>query len=248
MLNFDHARFDYEPYPIGVARPVFEPGVYDRMVDGFPDLQALSARDELGLKYDLSERRTPKVYDQVVNANPVWREFRDYIQRGPFIREALAMLAGHNLDLGVSQTTFWQRMQRRWKNVMKRRPLPAIPTLTARFDFNAMPVTGGHIRPHTDIPSKIVTMVLPMVRDGEWDASQGGGTSVVLPKDRTKLFNQLNSYMDFDEVDEVRTYPFEANQALVFIKTYNSWHAVWPMRGNDPDKLRRNLTINIEAI
>ena len=72
--------------------------------------------------------------------------------------------------------------------------------------------------------------------------------TVVLPKDRTKLFNQLNDYMDFDEVDEVRTYPFEPNQALVFIKTFNSWHAVWPMRGNDPDRLRRNLTINIEAI
>ena len=60
MLNFEHARFDYEPYPIGVARPVYAAGVYDRMVRGFPDLEALNARDELGLKYDLSERRRPQ--------------------------------------------------------------------------------------------------------------------------------------------------------------------------------------------
>ena len=95
-----------------------------------------------------------------------------------------------------------------------------------------MPVTGGSIRPHTDAVSKVVTMVIPMLHEGEWKEEYGGGTSVVWPKDRTRSFNQV---------------PFEPNQCLVFVKTYDSWHAVWPMTGNDPTILRRTLTINIES-
>jgi hypothetical protein len=33
----------------------------------------------------------------------------------------------------------------------------------------------------------------------------------------------------------------------VFIKTNNSWHAVWPMTGNGPKTIRKTLTINIES-
>ena len=43
------------------------------------------------------------------------------------------------------------------------------------------------------------------------------------------------------------TYPFLANQAVVFTKTFNSWHAVRPMTGADSQAMRRSLTINIEA-
>jgi len=248
MLSFEHISFDYEPYPIGIARPALDSVAYADMVANFPDFTAMDERARLGLKFDLSERRNRRLYDDFVNTHPVWRELRTYVQKGPFIDDTLATLQSHRLDLGIRNASFLDRIQLGLKNLIKRRPLPAIPTLTARFDFSAMPVTGGHIRPHTDTPEKIVTMVVPILEDGEWDPSYGGGTSVVLPKDRTALFNQVNSYLDFDEVEELRTYAFEPNQALVFIKTFNSWHAVWPMTGNDPNKLRRSLTINIEAI
>src|SRR3546814_9721690 len=79
----------------------------------------------------------------------------------------------------------------------------------ARFEFSSMPVTGGSIRPHTDAVSKAVTMVIPMLREGEWKAEYGGGTSVVWPKDRSRSFNLVNGYLDFDKVDCLKTYPFE---------------------------------------
>ena len=248
MLSFEHISFDYEPYPIGIARPALDSGAYADMVANFPDFTTMDERTRLGLKFDLSERRNRRLYDDFVGAHPVWRDLRAYVQKGSFIDDTLAMLRSHRLDLGIRNASFFDRLRLGLKNLMKRRPLPAIPTLTARFDFSAMPVTGGHIRPHTDTPEKIVTMVVPILEPDEWDPSYGGGTSVVLPKDRTNLFNQVNSYLDFDQVDELRTYAFEPNQALVFIKTFNSWHAVLPMTGNDPNKLRRSLTINIEAI
>jgi hypothetical protein len=42
------------------------------------------------------------------------------------------------------------------------------------------------------------------------------------------------------------SYAFRPNQAIIFIKTYNSWHSVSPIAGTDPKVLRRTLTINIE--
>ena len=44
----------------------------------------------------------------------------------------------------------------------------------------------------------------------------------------------------------IDSYPFEPNQAVIFVKTYNSWHSVRPMQGAGSKAMRRTLTINIE--
>ena len=93
----------------------------------------------------------------------------------------------------------------------------------------------------------MITMVIPMLREGQWKEGWGGGTSVVWPKDKSKIFNRTNCYLDFAETECLKTFDFEPNQCLVFIKTNNSWHAVWPMTGDDPSILRNTLTINIES-
>jgi hypothetical protein len=42
------------------------------------------------------------------------------------------------------------------------------------------------------------------------------------------------------------TYEFGPNQLILFVKTFNSWHSVRPMKGKGSKQLRRTLTINIE--
>ena len=42
------------------------------------------------------------------------------------------------------------------------------------------------------------------------------------------------------------TFDFTPNQAVVFVKTDNSWHCVRPMKGQGSDAMRKTLTINIE--
>ena len=37
------------------------------------------------------------------------------------------------------------------------------------------------------------------------------------------------------------------NQCVIFVKTFNSWHAVYPMTGHGSQALRKTLTINIET-
>ena len=38
----------------------------------------------------------------------------------------------------------------------------------------------------------------------------------------------------------------ETNQAVMFVRTFNSWHSVRPMLGTGSPAMRRSLTINIE--
>jgi hypothetical protein len=52
----------------------------------------------------------------------------------------------------------------------------------------------------------------------------------------------------FEDMEVLHTYDFTANQAVIFVKTFNSWHSVRPMTGVGSDQLRRTLTITIEAM
>lgn len=248
MLNFESIKFDYDPYPIGLARGALEPEFYRELIDTFPDNSVFVPMEFHGIKYSLSRHNNKAGYLNHLRKNRTWGRFYDYITSEGFIVDTMAMLKAHNIDLGLANVSWQQRALKRLKAFKKRSPQPHIPRLRSRFEFSSMPVTGGNIRPHTDHPSKVVTMVIPILREDEWKEDYGGGTSVVWPRDHARSFNVVNGYMDFDEVNCLRTYPFEPNQCLVFVKTYNSWHAVWPMTGNDPKVLRRTLTINIESI
>ena len=110
-----------------------------------------------------------------------------------------------------------------------------------------LPNKDGAVLPHTDDPRKISTMVLYMAEEGEWNPEWGGGLEVVMPKDPAERFNFINRKLPFDQVDTLRTYEYEPNQAIIFIKTFNSWHQVKPIRGDGTGPLRRTLTINFET-
>jgi hypothetical protein len=48
-------------------------------------------------------------------------------------------------------------------------------------------------------------------------------------------------------MEVIETFDFTPNQAVIFVKTFNSWHSVRPMSGNGSAAMRKTLTINIEA-
>ena len=48
-------------------------------------------------------------------------------------------------------------------------------------------------------------------------------------------------------MDVIDTFEFTPNQAVIFIRTFNSWHSLRPMTGKGSDAMRKTLTINIEA-
>jgi hypothetical protein len=247
MLNYDSLELEYEPFPIGIAHPAMDEADYLELVESFPPVELMRYKPDKGGKYSLSQVNHPKAYRKFVRETPAWRRFHDYVKSPGYIEGALEMLRRHHIDLGFPMPPFWEQVYLKVRALKRGNPVPHFPSLKARFEFSAMPVTGGNILPHTDHQKKVITMVITMLKEGEWDDAWGGGTSMVWPKDRSRAFNRVNDYLDFDEVDCIKTFPFRPNQCLVFIKTDFSWHAVWPMTGNDPTKLRRTLTINIES-
>lgn len=244
MLSYDRVQFEYEPYPIGLIAEVFEPNVYRDLATTYPPLHLFRHMPELGNKYSLSEANHPKEYHAFLRQNAAWNRFHSYIKSREFIEQTLQMLQSSHIDLGLRKYRVAFRDSR--ARASRLNTLRGIPELNARFEFSMMNGKGGNIRPHTDHPLKLVTFVFSCMLAGEWDARWGGGTAIVRPKERQYSYNQINRNLDFDQVDVLKDYPFHPNQALVFIKTFNSWHAVAPMTSPTEDALRKTITVNVE--
>jgi 2OG-Fe(II) oxygenase superfamily len=249
MLSFNNVNFLYEPYPIGVAAGVFEEQFYKQLVESFPPVELFSFMPLLGNKYSLSEVNNPDAYHEYVRTTPVWNEFHRWIKREEFPGEILAMLRQHNIDLHVpNQAASNGSGGSRLKRLVFGELSPPPPTLSARFEFSMLPAHGGFIKPHTDSPQKIITLVVAMLSKGEWDPAFGGGTDVLRPKDITRNYNFKNDYLEFDEVETLTTFEYQPNQCVIFIKTFNSLHAVRPMTAQGGQLMRRTLTVNIEKV
>lgn len=251
MFSYEHVTFKYDPFPIGLAKPIMEPGLYEQLVGNFPPLEIFESFEELGKKgrkYTLSEKENRKVYLDFVQSSPLWRDFHAWIKSRAFPYSVMEMLRQHDIDLGYRYVPPARRLSRLAKNLVRGRPSPYYVPLKARFEFSALPADGGHLVPHTDAPTKIVTMIVSILGKGEWNPSFGGGTDVNQPKEDRHRFNYLNRLAGFEDMEVLHTYEFTANQAVIFVKTFNSWHSVRPMTGVGSDALRRTLTINIEAL
>jgi hypothetical protein len=249
MLSFKKANFIYEPYPIGVARSVFEEGLYGELVQSFPPLELFSFMPNLGNKYSLSEVNNRDTYHQYVSSNRRWHEFHKWIKREEFPNEILAMLCEHNidLDLGNSPGNGAAGSKRGLLERLRPRSSQQHPSrLSTRFEFSMLPADGGFIKPHTDSPQKIITLVIGMLREGEWDPAFGGGTEVLRPTETANNFNFKNRYLEFDEVESLSTFEYSPNNCVIFIKTFNSLHAVRPMKAEGHTLMRKTLTVNIE--
>ena len=251
FFSYDHIKFRYDPFPIALAKPFMEPGLYEQFVQNFPPIGIFESFEELGKqgrKYTLSEKENKKVYLDFVHSIPLWRDFYAWIKSDAFPYGVMEMLRQHDIDLGYRYVPPVRRLGRSVKNLIRGRHSARYVPLKARFEFSALPADGGHLVPHTDAPTKIVTIIVSILREREWDPSFGGGTDVNQPKEERHRFNYVNRLASFEDMEVLGTYDFTANQAVIFVKTFNSWHSVRPMTGSASSPLRKTLTINIEAL
>ncbi|MBL68068.1 MAG: hypothetical protein CMO74_09505 [Verrucomicrobiales bacterium] len=246
MFNLQNAQFDYEPYPVCFIPGVLEPALYQELAETYPGRDLFQFSRNIGVKYSLSEINNREKYNRFLDQNAGWRRFYEGVKCRAFVEQICSFLKEHHIDLRLEEFKYTRSPRVRRRGPIRRAMNTQV--IRSRFEFSAMPAEGGGIRPHTDAPTKLVTLVLSFVQEGEWEeAAWGGGTSVVVPKDRSRIYNHHNRFMKFDETEVLKTYPFTPNQCLLFIKTYNSWHSVQPMTGPGT-ALRKTLTINIENI
>ena len=251
FFSLDNLRFDYHPYPIGIAAPVMDEASYREFVTAFPPMELFVGYGETGapgLKFTLSEKENPRNYNSFVSSHPLWREFHRWLKSDDFIFHVLAALRDRHVDLGYDKYRERQSYLRRTLRELRGGRLNfSTPGLTTRFEFSALPADGGFLPPHTDAPSKIVTLVFAMSSEDEnWDPAWGGALDVNEPREDRWAFNYHNSLADYADMEVVRSFPYRPNQCVVFVKTYNSWHSIKPMTGKGTAALRKTLTIVIE--
>lgn len=165
-------------------------------------------------------------------------------------------LCDQQIDVGlrgaevVTENHFSSRPRLAWAGLRRRVRAWAghRGVLRTRFEFSMLPADGGYLKPHTDGVTKLITLVYSMAEEDEWNPAWGGGTATLRPRDITRNFNFLNQMREFDEYDQLHSFAFVPNQCVVFVKTFNSHHAVYPMTGTGSGVMRRTLTVNIERV
>src|SRR3546814_13791705 len=77
MLKFQNIKFDYDPYPVGLARGALAPEVYRALVDTLPDDKVFLAKEYLGTKLSLSQLNNRAGYHAHLRQHAVWKRFYD---------------------------------------------------------------------------------------------------------------------------------------------------------------------------
>jgi hypothetical protein len=247
FFSFDKLRFRYEPFPIGIGRPLMPPDLYAELLASYPEPERFAYLPKVGHKYTLSEKSNPDKYHEVLRQRPVWGELHSWIKSDTFIVSVMDALRAHRIDLGYhGEIPLGRRVGKAARRLARGKLSLGPVRLRSRFEFSMLPADGGSVIPHTDSLEKIVTLIVSMVAEGEWNPAFGGGTDVNRHRDPSASFNALNRRAEFEEMEILETFEFAPNQVVLFVKTFNSWHSVRPMTGKGSTAMRRTLTINIE--
>ena len=210
-----------KPFPVVVLKDVFEPEIYEELARTFPPAEALAPLDYVGEKLNLQDRY--EGFTAALADRPLWREFWEFTQSRQF-RNAIFH---HCAD--------FEKLLANIKFRFKENP---------RFEFSGLPAEGGHINPHTDIPKKIITMVIYFPQP-DWKEEWGGQFEVLRHRERPE--DDLDRlWPKWDEVETVTAVPFRPNRLVIMRKTPNSLHGVRPIKG-PAGIIRRTITINFFA-
>jgi hypothetical protein len=248
MLNYNMVKMRYEPYPLAVLRPALDAGLYDELTANYPATELFAKLPKFDYKLALSEKFNPGPYEKFIVATPVWNRFHSWIKSDDFILKTVEFLKKNHIDLGLDEA-FEPAAKRIGRSLggLAKGQFPSRPLkLRTRFEFSVLKADGGEVAPHTDTPKKIITLVLSMIREGEWPEGFGGGLDINRPTDPAYAFNWNNRMVPWDKIELLDTIPFMPNQCTVFVKTFNSLHSVRRMQQKGSSALRKTITIVIE--
>lgn len=223
VYNVANAPLRPFPYPHIYVPQVFPADYYAELQANIPDPEAM---------YPIADVRPVRGYKErfvldlnlhgdrlTESQNTFWKGVHNLLTGGGF-RDALLR-------------TFSTELQKRFK---------AEPVRLSQETLLVEDITHYALGPHTDAPSKVVTVLFYLPKD---DSQAHLGTSIYMPKDRAARCPGGPHY-GYDEFDRAATMPFLPNSMFAFVKTDNSFHGVEPV--NDPDVRRWLLLYDIKAL
>ena len=144
-MSFSLANLDlrYEPFPIGVARPIMDDASYSTYLDTYPPMDLFEYIPKVGHKYCLSEKYNPAQYQGWIRDHTCWREFHRWIKSPGFVFGVLDELVRRSVDLDFKRRTTAQQVRRRLRSLMEGRWWQGEDRLSARFEYSMLPADGG---------------------------------------------------------------------------------------------------------
>lgn len=191
------------PSPHGVTAPVFSETAYAQLLAQMPSLTEYAWYSGGYVKKAFSDDHHPDAFAAFLDRTPLWREWHETIQDPSVGRELHARLTDDSIVVTP-------------------------PPYRVRWEFSALPAAGGHLPPHTDVVSKVMSLILSL-GTAHWDPLWGGGTDFLVPAPQGGF--TVGS-----------TVPHVPNRALLFVRTPTSWHSVGPLQG-PASAWRHTLTV-----
>ncbi len=236
MINLSNHLFDYEPYPLGHFKEIFTESFYNSLCEEYPDISELKISEDKK-KYNLQKFNKYSLTNDHNEFNNLLKRKRNFLNLYKFLdsreffNKISEILTENNIDL---QLSFEKR-----EFLFKKRKYNLF------FEFSSIPCDGGFILPHTDAPKKIITFIIPIIREDEKEIEnfKKVGTSILSVTDPKQSFNYFNKTMKLEDTIEKKYVNFSQNKMLMFIKTHNSLHSVGPVEPlNNKIKFRNSIT------
>ncbi len=238
MINLNNQKYFYEPFPHALYENVFDLSFYEKICDEFPSDQKFD-------NFDFDKQNKLKQKKFSLNDNhPLFRnilknkkninDLYNYLSNQKFKSLILDLL--HKNHIKLSRNQFKQSFLKKiYQKLTKSKKFG--------FEFSMISTDGGFIKPHTDGADKLVSFVIPIVKNNDFENIPNSGTDILRPIQDKYKYNFLNETVPFEATEVVRKIPFNKNQIFLFIKTHNSLHSVGPMV-NPAEKSLMRKSIN----
>tara|TARA_B100001057_G_C22827222_1_gene941904 strand:+ start:956 stop:1690 length:735 start_codon:yes stop_codon:yes gene_type:complete len=239
MLILKNNLFEYEPYPYGYFNDILDIDFYRSLCNEFPEKNDLKIAEDKK-KYNLNKfnkfslTNDDKEFNSIIKKKPSFKKLYEYLDSEDFISKISDILIENNIDLQLQYYFKKFFVRKRKYNIF--------------FEFSSIPCDGGFILPHTDAPKKVMTFIIPIIKDEEKDIEnfEKIGTSILAMSDNKFSFNYFNKTIKYENTLEKKYVNFSRNNMLMFIKTYNSLHSVGPIQPLNPSiKFRNSITFSL---
>lgn len=224
IANAEIRRF---PFPHFFIQPAFPEDFYQRLLENLPQTSVLTPIADFGTVHAVEGGDPQDESQRFIADIATLEEDEERRHAGGFWSELGAWMSSHPFRQLVLDK-FAREITERFGPVSK-----LVTDIDTRYirDF-----TRYAIAPHTDMPSKLVSLLFYLPHD---TALQRHGTSIYVPLD-PRLRCEGTARHRFDRFRRVATLPFVPNALLGFLKTDQSFHGVEEI---DAPGIERNLLL-----
>jgi hypothetical protein len=248
----------YDPFFTFEFENIFDPDLYRQLDEQFPKKSEFSANwADRGGKFYMSSKMPE--YKDLTRKAPIWAELYERFVDPRAIDAFYQLARSVPSERSSSETKPWRLETRPQRKGIGRGLVAAARALQSALsgytpvrvvlEFSYLE-TECFIPPHTDVPSKLITLMIcfpdkeaeyPVGTGTEFyrgkgnTAAEGGWKTGMLGDDATKAF--------FERHEVFHTSSFTPNKLVGFVKSSRSWHGVRPL-ALPPNVPRRSLNIN----